>query len=396
MSKSQTIVFKNKPVIIGSYSIVGPKEGKGNFGPYFNYVMKDDRFGENSYEKAEKKMLESAIVGAIEDAKIKPKDVQLLLSGDLLNQIISSSYAARNFDVSFLGLFGACSTMAESLAVGASFIDSKHFQKVVCTTSSHFSTAERQFRFPLELGNQRPPASQWTVTGAGATVLSSTGKGPKITMATFGKVIDYGVNDVNDMGAAMAPSAMDTMLAHFKDTNTTPDDYDLIVTGDLGKLGSEILIDLMEYNGIKLGLNYNDCGQMYFTRNQNTLSGGSGCGCSATVFNSFIISKLRKGELKKVLFMPTGALMSTTAAQQGETIPGVCHAVVIESDVQNEIKKEKTIRINVKNKKTTKAFSSNITYSSEDLNKIKEENLNLNINLEDNVEKPNDKSGEEE
>lgn len=206
MSKSQTIVFKNKPVIIGSYSIVGPKEGKGNFGPYFNYVMKDDRFGENSYEKAEKKMLESAIVGAIEDAKIKPKDVQLLLSGDLLNQIISSSYAARNFDVSFLGLFGACSTMAESLAIGASFIDSKHFQKVVCTTSSHFSTAERQFRFPLELGNQRPPASQWTVTGAGATVLSSTGKGPKITMATFGKVIDYGINDVNDMGAAMAPA----------------------------------------------------------------------------------------------------------------------------------------------------------------------------------------------
>ena len=339
MGKSQTIVFKNKPVIIGSYSIVGPKEGKGNFGPYFDYVMKDDCFGEKSYEKAEKKMLESAIVGAIENAKIKPKDVQLILAGDLLNQIISSSYAARNFDVSFLGLFGACSTMAESLAVGSSFIDSKHFQKVVCATGSHFSSAERQFRFPLELGNQRPPTSQWTVTGAGATVLSSTGKGPKISMATIGKVVDYGISDVNDMGAAMAPSAMDTMLAHFRDTGTVPDDYDLIVTGDLGKLGSEILIDLMEHNGIKLGLNYNDCGQMYFTRNQNTLSGGSGCGCSATVLNSFIIEKLRRGELKKVLFMPTGALMSTTAAQQGETIPGVCHAIVIESDVGKENKK---------------------------------------------------------
>jgi len=330
----QTIEFKNKPVIIGSYSIVGPKEGKGNFGPYFNYVVKDDCFGEESYEKAEKKMLESAIVGAIEDAKIKPSDVGIILSGDLLNQIISSSYAARNFDVSFLGLFGACSTMAESLAVGSAFVDSNYFDKVVCTTGSHFSTAERQFRFPLELGNQRPPSSQWTVTGAGATVLSKTGKGPRITMATFGKVIDYGVNDVNDMGAAMAPSAMDTMLAHFRDTGRTPDDYDLIVTGDLGKLGSEILIDLMEAQGIKLGLNYNDCGQMYFTRNQSTLSGGSGCGCGATVLNSFIIQKLRKGKLGRVLFMPTGALMSTTASQQGETIPGICHAIVIESDVK--------------------------------------------------------------
>ena len=260
------------------------------------------------------------------------------MAGDLLNQIISSSYAARNFDVAFLGLFGACSTMAESLAIGATFIDSSHFDKLVCATGSHFSSAERQFRFPLELGNQRPPASQWTVTGSGATVLSKTGKGPKITMATFGKVIDFGINDVNDMGAAMAPAAMNTMLAHFKDTGRTPDDYDLIVTGDLGKLGSEILVDLMEYNGIKLGLNYNDCGQMYFTRNQNTLSGGSGCGCSATVFNSFIISKLRKGELKRVLFMPTGALMSTTASQQGETIPGVCHAIVIESDVEENKK----------------------------------------------------------
>lgn len=330
---NQTIEFKNKPVIIGSYSIVGPKEEKGNFGPYFNYAVKDDCFGEESYERAEKKMLESAIVGAIEDAKIKASDVGMILSGDLLNQIISSSYAARNFDVSFLGLFGACSTMAESLAVGSSFVDSGYFDNVVCTTGSHFSTAERQFRFPLELGNQRPPSSQWTVTGAGATVLSKRGKGPRITMATFGKVIDYGVNDVNNMGAAMAPSAMDTMLAHFRDTGRTPDDYDLIVTGDLGKLGSEILIDLMECHGMKLGLNYNDCGQMYFTRNQNTLSGGSGCGCSATVLNSFIIKKLRKGELGRVLFMPTGALMSTTASQQGETIPGVCHAIVIESDV---------------------------------------------------------------
>ncbi len=336
MKANQTVVFKNKPVIIGSYSIVGPKEGKGNFGPYFNYVLKDDCYGEDSYEKAEKKMLVSAIVGAIDDAKIKPNDVNLLLAGDLLNQIISSSYAARNFNFAFLGLFGACSTMAESMIVGASLINGKLLDTVVCSTGSHFSTAERQFRFPLELGNQRPPTSQWTVTGAGACVISAKGHGPRISMATFGKVIDFGVTDVNDMGAAMAPAAMDTMLAHFRDTKTGPDDYDLIITGDLGKLGSEILIDLMEDQGIKLGLNYNDCGQMYYSRNQNTLSGGSGCGCSATVFNSFVMEKLRKGEYKKVLFMPTGALMSTTATQQGESIPGICHALVIENDLSDE------------------------------------------------------------
>jgi len=330
----RTVIFKNKPTIIGSYSIVGPKEGKGNFASYFDFIMKDDCFGQDTYEKAEKKMIESAVAGAIKNANIQASDISLLLSGDLLNQIISSSYAARNFDMGFLGLFGACSTMAEGLAVGSSLIDGGHFDNVVCATGSHFCTAERQFRFPLELGNQRPPTSQWTVTGAGACVLSRKGNGPKVTMATFGKVVDYEVNDVNDMGAAMAPSAMDTMLTHFRETGRTPDDYDLIVTGDLGKLGSEILIDLMEMNGIKLGLNYNDCGQMYFTRNQNTLSGGSGCGCSATILNSYIISKLRKGELQRVLFMPTGALMSTTASQQGETIPGVCHAIVIESDVK--------------------------------------------------------------
>lgn len=356
MHVHQTVIFRHKPVIIGSYSIVGPKEGKGNFGPYFNYVMKEDSFGEDSYEKAEKKMIQSAIIGAIEDAKVKPNDINLMLAGDLLNQLISSSYAARYFNFAYLGLFSACSTIAESLAIGASLVDGGEFDTVVCSTASHFSTAERQFRFPLELGNQRPPTSQWTVTGAGACVIANEGKGPRITMATFGKVVDWGINDVNNMGAAMATAAMDTMLAHFKDTNTTPDDYDLIATGDLGKLGSEILIDLMEDNGIKLGLNYKDCGQMYYTRNQNTLCGGSGCGCSASVLNSFIMQKLRSGEYKRVLFMPTGALMSTTATQQGETIPGICHAIVLESEqfvVENENKKQKQ-KIQSKKKESTK------------------------------------------
>ena len=332
MMKGQTIFFNNKPVITGAYSIVGPKEGGGNFGEYFDYVMKDDRFGEETYEKAERKMIHQAISGAIEKSKIKVADIDLILAGDLLNQIISSSYAARDFDVSFLGIFGACSTIAESLAIAGCLINGKQCKNVVCSTSSHFSTAERQFRFPLELGNQRPPTSQWTVTGAGGIVLSQKGHGAVLASATFGKVVDWGVKDVNNMGAAMAPAAMDTMLAHFRDTGRGPEDYDLIVTGDLGKLGSEILIDLLEDNGIKLGLNYNDCGQMYFTRKQATLCGGSGCACSATVLNAYIIKKLIKKEYKRVLFMPTGALMSTTASQQGDSIPGVCHAIVLECE----------------------------------------------------------------
>lgn len=329
---NQTVFFKNKPIIIGNYSIVGPKEGKGPLRDYFSKIEEDDLFGQKTYEKAERTMIEQSLRGAVENAGIKFGDVKLFLSGDLLNQIISSSYAARSFDIPYVGVFGACSTMAESLALGACLVDGGLFDTVACATSSHFSTAERQFRFPLELGNQRPPTSQWTVTGSGSTILSCKGHGPRITCATFGKVTDYGINDVNNMGAAMAPAAMNTLIAHFKDTNTKPEDYDLILSGDLGKLGSEILIDLMEDHGYKLGLNYKDCGQIIFKRNQNVLMGGSGCGCSATVFNSIILDKIKKGEYKKVLFMATGALLSTTSSQQGESIPGIAHAVVIEGE----------------------------------------------------------------
>lgn len=326
----QTIEFKRRPKIIGSYSIVGPKEGQGPFGSFFDYVMKNDLFGEKTYELAERKMFEQAVMGALQSAGLQPNDVDLMLAGDLLNQIISSSFTARAFNMPYLGLFGACSTMAESLATGATLVDSGHFGNVVCLTGSHFSTAERQFRFPLELGNQRVPTSQWTATAAGATILSLEGKGPQVVMATFGRVIDYGVVDVNNMGAAMAPSAADTLLTHFKDTGRKPSYYDLIVTGDLGKLGAEILLDLLEDKGIKLGLNYSDCGHCYYTRGQDAMCGGSGCGVSASVLNSYIIKKMKKGEYKKVLFVPTGALMSTTASQQGESIPGVSHAIVLE------------------------------------------------------------------
>lgn len=330
-SGSQTITFKNKPKIIGEYSVAGEKEGFGNFKEYFDYVLKDDKFGEKTFEKAERKIIEHAIFKAIDSANLAVKDIDLLVSGDLLNQIISSSFSARHFDSTFIGLYGACSTMAESLAIGACMVDGKHFNNVACATGSHFSTVERQYRYPLELGNQRPPVSQWTVTGAGCSILSLNGDSPiSITKATFGKVTDYGIMDVNNMGAAMAPAAMRTIITHFKDTKTTPDDYDLILTGDLGKLGSEIFLDLMEHNGCKLGNNYNDCGQMMFNNNQKTFQGGSGAGCSAIVLNSYVIKKMKEGVFKRVLFAATGALLSPLSSQQGESIPGICHAIVLE------------------------------------------------------------------
>lgn len=329
---NQTVYFKNKPRIIGNYSIVGPKEGHGRLSKFFHLILDDDLFGEKTYEKAECKMLEHCIGNAIDDAKLQVDDVDVILSGDLLNQTISSNFAARCFNTSFIGLYGACSTMAESLALGACLVNAGYFNNVVCGTASHFSSAERQYRFPLELGNQRPPSSQWTVTGSGACVVSSSGKGPKVTAATFGKVIDFGVKDVNDMGSAMAPAAAHTISSHLKNTNTKPEDYDLIVTGDLGKMGGEILLDLLEREGIKLGSNYCDCGQMMYTFNQDVCMGGSGAGCSASVLNSLIINGLKRGEFKKVLFVATGALLSTTSTFQGESIPCIAHAVVLEAE----------------------------------------------------------------
>ena len=220
--------------------------------------------------------------------------------------------------------------MSESLALGACLVDGGYAKNVICSTVSHFSTAEKQYRFPLELGNQRPPVSQWTVTGSGCTILSNKGNGSYISMATFGKVTDYGVSDVNNMGAAMAPAAMETLVEHFNDTGTTPQDYDLIVTGDLGKLGSEIFRDLMEHSGYKLGENYCDCGQMIYGRDQKVFQGGSGAGCSASILNSYILDQMANGVYNKVIFMATGALLSPLSSQQGETIPGISHAVVIE------------------------------------------------------------------
>ncbi len=325
-----TIKFTLPPKIMSGYAIVGPKEGLSPLAKYFDYILKDDAFNEKTYERAERKMLEQAICGAIDKANLLSTDIDILLSGDLLNQIISATFSARQIQTSFIGVFGACSTMTLSLALGSCLIDGGCANKVACATSSHFSTAERQFRYPLELGCQRPPTSQWTVTGAGCSILSREGKGHRITHATFGKVIDFGIKDMNNMGAAMAPAAADTLKNLFNDTNTKPQDYDLIVTGDLGKLGSELLVDLLENYGFKLGSNYCDCGQMMFSNKQRSFMGGSGCGCSATVMNSYILNKLDSGDYKKIILMSTGALLSTTSAQQGDTIPGIAHAVIVE------------------------------------------------------------------
>ena len=317
--------------IIGSGAMAGAKEADGPLGKYFKRVVDDDSMGEDSYEKAERRMFEETLFMANKDAGLTEEQIHLFVGGDLLNQIVSANYAARAFDIPFLGVYGACSTMAESLIVGSMFIDGGFGETAACATSSHFSSSERQFRNPLELGAQRQTYSQWTVTGAGCSVLSKYGNGPKITRFTIGNVTDYGVLDIANMGAAMAPAAMNTLVHFFKDTNTSPEDYDLIITGDLGKLGSDILHDLMASKGYPLGQVYSDCGHSIYSNTQKTFQGGSGAGCSASVLNSYLIEKLRNKELKKVLFLPTGALMSTTTNQQGDTIPAIAHLVEIEA-----------------------------------------------------------------
>ncbi len=326
-SSKQTIFFTHQPRVLGSYSLVGPKEGQGNFGKYFHEVLEDDAFGEKSYEKAEFKMMHHAIAEALNSAKIGTEELSALFAGDLMNQIISSSFSARALQVPYFGLFGACSTMAESLILGACFVDGGFGEKVACATGSHFSSAEKQFRYPLELGTQRPPTSQWTVTGMGCTILGKADKGIILDCGTIGKVVDWDVSDVNNMGAAMAPAAAELINAHFIETNRNPEYYDLILTGDLGKLGSEILIDLLEYKGWHMGNNYCDCGQMMFDNTQKTFMGGSGCGCGASILNSYVFDRMQKGELGRVLFVATGALMSTLSSQQGNSIPAIAHAV---------------------------------------------------------------------
>ncbi len=332
----QTIALSSRPAICGSAAYAGKKEGEGPLGDQFDFVTKDELYNQDSFELAEKQLYLDAIRKAIRKGGTTPEDVQFLLGGDLLNQIITASFSARDLGIPFIGLYGACSTMAESIALGSMLLDGGHADQVICAASSHFCTAERQYRYPLEFGAQRPPTSQWTVTGAGATLLSTQPKAPvlaHVTQICMGRVVDLGITDANNMGAAMAPAAADTLLALFSDTHTTPEDYDLILTGDLGQIGHDLLMQLMREQRMPLSdERCTDCGLLIYDREtQDVHAGGSGCGCSAVVLNAHILPRLQSDQLRRIIFMATGALMSLTSSQQGESIPGIAHAVVLEA-----------------------------------------------------------------
>lgn len=327
----QTVKFNSPPSILNTACIVGPKEGQGPLAKYFDQCLEDEFWGEKTWEKAESKIIKETVNLAINKSNIPSSSIDYCFAGDLLNQCISSSFGLRDLNIPFLGLFGACSTFVEGLIMSSIFIESKAGKNCICAASSHFCSAEKQFRFPLELGNQRPPSSQWTVTGAGSAVISATGSGPFITHATVGKIVDMGIKDSNNMGAAMAPAALDTLLAHLKDTGRNPSYYDAIITGDLGHVGKEILIELSQAQGYNIKSNYNDCGVLIFDKNsQDTHSGGSGCACCGSVFSGYLFHQLKIKKLKKILLIATGALTNATSAQQGESIPGIAHAVSIE------------------------------------------------------------------
>lgn len=326
----QTVKFQSPPTITATASIVGPKEGQGPLGIYFDEIFEDELWGEKTWEKAESKMVREVLQKVLNKARKVNTEIQYIIAGDLLNQCIATSFGIRESEIPMFGVYGACSTMSESLSLGAMLIDGGFAENVVCLTSSHFCSAERQFRFPLELGSQRPPTAQWTVTGSGGVVLSNTGNGPYITMVTTGKIVDMGIKDTNNMGAAMAPAAADTIYTHFEDTGMTPSDYDLIITGDLGILGKSLCEDILKNNGCNISNNFSDCGiKIFDTEKQDAHMGGSGCGCSAVVLAGYLYNELMNGNLNKILFVSTGALLSSTSSMQGESIPSVAHAVAI-------------------------------------------------------------------
>lgn len=326
----QSISFINPPIIISTANIVGPMEGAGFLQQYFDHIMPDNLNELESWEQCESFMMEWAIKTAVKKAKITMANVDCILAGDLLNQLMSTHFAIKNLNRPFLGLYGACSTMVQSLLLGAILLDGGFADKVVTATSSHHDTAERQYRFPSELGVQRSPSAQWTVTGAGAAVLSTIGTGPHVTTATIGKIIDFGIKDTNSMGAAMAPAAVDTLCQHFQDTGRDPMDYDMIFTGDLGMVGKELVISLMKDKGIDIRRNYEDCGCMIYRKEQDTHAGASGCGSSAIVLCGYLYTMLLKKAYKKILLLGTGSLHSTTSYHQKESIPCIAHAIAIQ------------------------------------------------------------------
>ena len=324
-------MLTNPVNITSTACIVGPKEKDGPLHKYFDQTLEDEFWGESTWEKAESKIIKETVATALAKSGIASADIDFCFAGDLLNQCISSSFGLRDANIPFFGVFGACSTFVESAILASMSIDGGFATNAICASSSHFCSAEKQFRFPLELGNQRPPTSQWTVTGAGSMILSKTGQGPFITSITPGKIVDMGIKDANNMGGAMAGAAEDTIIRHFEDTGRTPDYYDAIFTGDLGYIGKDILIDLVKSHGYNIKNNYNDCGVLIFDKDkQDTHSGGSGCGCIASVFSGYIFNQLQYKKLNKVLLVATGALMNATSSQQGESIPGIAHAISIE------------------------------------------------------------------
>ena len=325
----QTVALANPPSVLAFSNSGGKFEGQGPLASYFDELNPDSFFGAKTWEKAESTMQKTVLQRALDKAGLQPEELDYIFAGDLLNQCIGSSFSVREFKVPFYGLYGACSTMGESLSLAAMMIDGGFADKVAAMTSSHFCTAERQYRMPVPYGNQRTPTAQWTATAAGCCILGSQGPGPYVTHVTCGKVVDKGISDANNMGAAMAPAAYDTLSAFFRDTGTAPGDYDLIITGDLGELGHAIVQDFFQKDGVRLP-NFQDCGMLLYDRkHQDMHAGASGCGCSASVLNGYLLSGLREGKWRRILFAPTGALLSPISSCQGESIPSICHAVCL-------------------------------------------------------------------
>ena len=327
----QTVVFEKPPCIKAAGAVVGVKEGKGPLAKSFDEILTDDSFGADTWEAAESKIQHQAFQVALSKGHLKAENIDFILAGDLMNQCVATHYGIRDFNVPFLGMYGACSTMVESLCVASMIVSGGFGKNVAAMTSSHFCSAEKQFRYPLEYGAQRAPTAQWTVTGSGCAIVSDSESELKITHATVGKIVDLGVTDILNMGAAMAPAAIDTLSALFTDTGTSPKDYDGIFTGDLGVVGSDILIDLLGKDGFDISAVHNDCGKMIFDiEGQDVHSGGCGCGCMGSVLCGHILKEMKNGKYKKIIAMATGALMNPTVVLQGQSIPGIAHAVIIE------------------------------------------------------------------
>ena len=341
MKGKQSILFEKPPYVISYSSVAGKKEGEGPLGKYFDVVEEDPMFGCKTWEEAESNLLKQAASMAINEASLTNQDIRYMVGGDLLGQLIATSFGIEELNIPLFGVYGACSTMGESMILGSILVEGAYADKVVAMTSSHFAGAEKQFRFPLAYGNQRPLSASWTVTGSGAVVISNTNnnsnKKPEdadivITGVTPGKIVDYGLKDSMNMGAAMAPAAVDTIVRNLEDMNVEPNYYDKIVTGDLGYVGKDILVDMVKEKGYDISFNHMDCGiEMFDREQQDTHAGGSGCGCSAITLTGYLLDAMRRRELKRILFVPTGALLSTVSFNEGNSVPGIAHGVMLEA-----------------------------------------------------------------